>query len=153
MDGIDWSGAYRFLEIIVITGPTVLALLAGVALAFVARARLGARASWFAAAGFFLLLLAKVLAVTWSVLLPSIVAASGSSFKEIELTLALTQTVFGLIDAAGIGLLITALVVRRPSAGQAASPTPAGSSETATGSPFPPPPSFPSPPSSPPLSG
>jgi hypothetical protein len=97
--------------------PVLAVLIAGLVLIGTRRARIGPRAAMFGQLGAGVLLVAEVLQLGWGMAFPSIVSAldyDSSRYQAISIAVSL---LLSLLFAAGIGLLVAAVVARAPGSG------------------------------------
>jgi hypothetical protein len=111
--------------------PMLAVLLTGLVLVSVRRAQLGARVANFALAGLGVLAVAAVLSLAWSYAFPYLIAdrtVQDYSIRDLGMLSAIVSIILALITAAGVALLIGAILARTgapPVLGGFAGPPPA----------------------------
>jgi hypothetical protein len=94
--------------------PLLAVLIAGFVLVAARRARLGARSVLFARLGLGALLAGSLLQMAWTMLFPVLYSSLDYPASQYGVLFSLTGLMTSLISAAGVGLLITAVVTRNP---------------------------------------
>ena len=102
--------------------PLLAVLITGFVLIAARRARLGPRSVLFARLGLGALALATVLQIAWTILLPTLYSQLDYSVTRYGLLFSGVGLVTALVSAAGIGLLIAAVVSRGSGPGFAGQP-------------------------------
>jgi hypothetical protein len=114
------------LSVVVVQLPTLVVLVAGIALLTTRRATLPPRSVQLGVAGCVALLVGALVGLAWSVSLPLLVSQGGAvNFTNVSLLSLLVGGVLALLHAAGLGLLIAAVLgsVRAPAPPTPAAPT------------------------------
>jgi hypothetical protein len=104
--------------------PLLAVLVAGFVLVATRRRRLGPRSVLFARLGLGALAAGSVLQVAWTMLLPTVYSRLEYSATRYGLLFSGVGLVTSLVSAAGVGLLIVALVTREPGRSFAGPPGP-----------------------------
>ncbi|WP_199511675.1 hypothetical protein [Nucisporomicrobium flavum] len=94
--------------------PVLAVLIGGLILVATRRARLGRRSATLAQLGLGALVLGQILDIIWIMSLPQIIGAMDYSSRTYGLMTLVVGIVLALVVAAGMGLLIAALVTRSP---------------------------------------
>ncbi|MEV4707222.1 hypothetical protein [Actinoplanes sp. NPDC049316] len=94
--------------------PVLAVLVAGLVLVATRRARLGRRSTSLAQLGLGALLLGQILDIAWFVLLPRIIGSLDYSTRTYGVLTLAVGIVLAVVVAAGVALLIAALVTRSP---------------------------------------
>jgi hypothetical protein len=99
------------LSVIVLQLPTLVVLVAGIALLTTRRATLPPRSVQLGVAGCVAMLVGTLVGLAWSVSLPLLVSQGGGvNFTNVSLLSLLVGGVLTLLHAAGLGLLIAAVL-------------------------------------------
>ena len=94
--------------------PVLAVLIAGLVLVSARGARLGARSTMLARFGLGVLLAGQILDVVWFMMLPQIIASTDYASRSYGIMSLVVGIMLALLIAAGLGLLIAALVTRAP---------------------------------------
>ena len=97
--------------------PMLAVLIAGFVLVAARRERLGPRSTLFARLGLGALVLGSLLQMGWTVLFPALYSSLNYSPSDYGVAFALIGLMTSVISAAGVGLLIAAVVSRGPAGG------------------------------------
>jgi len=101
-----------FISVFIGHIPMLAVLIGGAALLATRRARLGKRSATMAFLGLGALALSQIISLIWTLSLPSLYQALGSSITSYGIATSGINAVTALLGAAGLGLVIAALVVR-----------------------------------------